>query len=338
MPQQRPRQGQSGRSPQQPQETYPLPQDTRALAQSHAGQCLNYGLRIERLLPCNAQTWELTKQAKERQGVRAFNQGDLQRIVSAHKARWEAMLNDYRQRGYETRAFTMRAASRVIVGLGAESVLETSIRLHRIYGFPIIPGSALKDLARSYALWQVAEQLGVPVLSSEDVAAREKSGRRTPIQILEAYLDEPDEKRRSHWLENLKKDEAMPESAKLRSLDFATVEEKTKSFRSAFGTIGGAGQVIFFDAVPANPATLRLDLDVMNPHYSSYYQGGNTPPADYLNPVPVFFLAIAPDSEFMFAVASKNATLAQQAQAWLQAGLREMGIGAKTTAGYGLWR
>ncbi|HEX8565163.1 MAG TPA: type III-B CRISPR module RAMP protein Cmr6 [Pyrinomonadaceae bacterium] len=40
---------------------------------------------------------------------------------------------------------------RMIVGLGTESVLETSITLHRTYGIPFIPGSSLKGLAASYA-------------------------------------------------------------------------------------------------------------------------------------------------------------------------------------------
>src|SRR2546427_54388 len=86
------------RNPQPSQETYPLPQHTRALAESRASQCLNYSLRVERLLLCDRLTWELTKPAKERQGVRAFNQGDMQPIISAHKARWEGMLNDCHQR------------------------------------------------------------------------------------------------------------------------------------------------------------------------------------------------------------------------------------------------
>lgn len=40
---------------------------------------------------------------------------------------------------------------RMVVGLGVESVLETSIVLHRTYGVPVIPGSALKGLASSAA-------------------------------------------------------------------------------------------------------------------------------------------------------------------------------------------
>jgi len=43
-----------------------------------------------------------------------------------------------------------QVANRLVVNLGAESVLETSIALHRIYGVPFIPGSALKGLAAAF--------------------------------------------------------------------------------------------------------------------------------------------------------------------------------------------
>jgi len=267
-------QRQDSRRSQDEPGTYPLPRDTCDLAKKHGSRCFNYGLRTERLLEWKkGNGWKLTEQAKKREGVRLFN-GPLQGIVSAYQARWRAMLTDYRQRGYEMKDFCMHADSRVIVGLGAESVLETSVRLHRVYGFPIIPGSALKGLAKSYA------------------------------ELVE------------------------------------TKNESDATFAAVFGKSppnAAAGKVIFFDAVPADANSLKLELDVMNPHYSQYYQG-NSPPADYLNPVPVFFLAIGRDSKFLFAVASKEATLAQQAQRWLQEGLKEMGVGAKTVAGYGVWR
>jgi CRISPR-associated protein Cmr6 len=297
------------------------------------------------LLLCDGRSWELTKQTKERftkqikgRKVLNFAPPELERLLREHRKRWEAMLDDCQQRGYEVKRFSLHAASRVVVGLGAESVLETSVRLHRVYGFPIIPASALKGLARSYALWQVAEQLGVPALSLGDLAAMEKAGQPTPIQRLEKYFDAPDENRRAQLFEELKRDKAVPSTAAVCHVELPAVEEKVKSLRAAFGTTGSAGKVIFFDAVPANPAKLVLELDVMNPHYSQYYQGSNTPPADYLNPVPVFFLAIAAGSEFLFAVASKDNSLAEKAQMLLQAALCEMGVGAKTAAGYGLWR
>ncbi|KGQ21374.2 type III-B CRISPR module RAMP protein Cmr6 [Thermus filiformis] len=51
--------------------------------------------------------------------------------------------------GAETRK--ARTLGRLVVGLGGEGVLETSLTLHRTYGVPYIPGSALKGLASRYA-------------------------------------------------------------------------------------------------------------------------------------------------------------------------------------------
>jgi CRISPR-associated protein Cmr6 len=41
---------------------------------------------------------------------------------------------------------------RVVVGLGTDSVYETGITLHHIYGFPYIPASAIKGITNHYAL------------------------------------------------------------------------------------------------------------------------------------------------------------------------------------------
>jgi len=47
--------------------------------------------------------------------------------------------------------------SRLVVGLGSGSVLETSIKLHHIYGIPYIPASAIKGVLRAYKIWKLAE-------------------------------------------------------------------------------------------------------------------------------------------------------------------------------------
>lgn len=47
--------------------------------------------------------------------------------------------------------FTASPDWRLIVGLGNPSVYEVSMTLHHIYGFPYIPGSALKGIARYWA-------------------------------------------------------------------------------------------------------------------------------------------------------------------------------------------
>ena len=332
------------RPSQERRETYPLPEDTREMLEKVTGEPQNYGLRIDRLLLCNKETWEPTKRSKERfipskngKKVLTFTD-DVASILRACRARLEAILDAYRNAGWEVRPVTLRAASRVIVGLGAESVLETSIRLHRVYGFPILPGSALKGLTRAYALWEIATKLGIPPLSYKELAEREQSKKQTPLQKLKKCIEEvePEKPKQQQLLKELQTDPDLPPEAPIRQLDIEAFDREVDPLRCIFGVAGQAGKVIFFDAVPANPANLKLELDVMNPHYAPYYQG-TQPPADYHNPVPVFFLTIGPGSEFLFAVASREARLAEKAQDWLEKALTKMGIGAKTVAGYGLW-
>lgn len=66
---------------------------------------------------------------------------------------------------------------RLIVGLGAESVRQATVTLHRLYGVPMLPGSALKGLARHYVSaarraspQQLDRQLEV-LVGSADMAA-----------------------------------------------------------------------------------------------------------------------------------------------------------------------
>jgi CRISPR-associated protein Cmr6 len=63
---------------------------------------------------------------------------------------WQAALQDLPQFEH-VRTGEAIARGRVVVGLGAEGVLENAITLHRAYGVPYLPGSALKGLAAAYA-------------------------------------------------------------------------------------------------------------------------------------------------------------------------------------------
>ncbi len=63
-----------------------------------------------------------------------------------HFERWQKALE---LQGAQCRKAIVQG--RVAVGLGGEGVLETAITLHRTYGVPFIPGSALKGLAAKFA-------------------------------------------------------------------------------------------------------------------------------------------------------------------------------------------
>lgn len=108
------------------------------------------------------------------------------------------------------------------------------------------------------------------------------------------------------------------------------------------------GKWIFFDAVPTQP--VKLEADVMTPHYGPYYQDnqGTVPPGDWHDPVPIPFLAVDRDQHFQFAFAPRDAAdpgvhegqpvSPETIAGWLRAALHWLGAGAKTNSGFGVFR
>ncbi|KYD24876.1 type III-B CRISPR module RAMP protein Cmr6 [Parageobacillus toebii] len=54
------------------------------------------------------------------------------------------------QSGYENQLFKVRLDWHLAIGLGDTSVYETSITLHPLYGYPFLPGQAIKGVCFSY--------------------------------------------------------------------------------------------------------------------------------------------------------------------------------------------
>ena len=187
--------------------------------------------------------------------------------------RWEKMLTDC---GALTRR--ARVKGRMVVGLGAESVLETSVTLHRTYGIPYIPGSALKGLAASYALQKLGDE----------------------------------------W------------------------HKDGKAYKVVFGDTDDAGYLTFFDALYIPGTGYKgqvLYPDVITVHHPKYYQGNKDlkPPADWDSPTPIPFLSAT--GTYLIALAAPELYESQQ---WIERAfeilglaLKTMGIGAKTSSGYG---
>lgn len=100
------------------------------------------------------------------------------------------------------------------------------------------------------------------------------------------------------------------------------------------------GTVTIMDAFPVTPP--RLVVDVLTPHVGPYYQQVNTsseqrqvtiPPAEYHNPVPVHFLAVEETPFHTTLIGDPTAVAA--ATELLTDAVDDLGIGAKTAAGYG---
>jgi len=118
-------------------------------------------------------------------------------------------------------------------------------------------------------------------------------------------------------------------------------EADETSLTHVFGTPERIGSVIFFDALPHGD--VRIEEDVMTPHYQEYHQsrGDVEAPADWLSPNPIPFFVVPPGQQFTIALAPRpvadgtSSDALANAWRWLEEALLVLGFGAKTKAGYG---
>jgi CRISPR-associated protein Cmr6 len=127
---------------------YPLPADTSVTLRRFARRCRNPGLLFERYTPrlCGKKAkWEALEKVRQCKPDR--------RAVNAYGERLRALAE---ATGAIT--FTARTGWRFVTGLGHNTSFEVGFTFHRLYGFPVIPGSGLKGLARSWAYFRLKEE------------------------------------------------------------------------------------------------------------------------------------------------------------------------------------
>lgn len=264
----------------------PLPKDTLTVLVEgkHLLNASNLGLVINKYVFAWSDGWGLddkTKFFEKITDIKAYKTAG-NNYIDAINGRHKALLQSLQSSGWHVESLQAITDSRLIIGLGGTSVIETGMTLHPLYGFPYLPGSGLKGLARAYA------------------------------EIAEDFPDEETKRKLLH---------------EIFGSDNKNPREAAEDNRQ--------GKVFFTDGLPTSFP--KLDLDIMNPHYGEYYRG-EKPPADYLNPVPVTFLAVAAGQPFLFAVFSRDKALAEKAKAWLIGGLTDLGAGGKTNVGYGYFK
>jgi len=209
--------------------------------------------------------------------------GGWRDIVEHFATRQQRLLAALEDDGWKPWSKELVTDARLIAGLGYKGALEVGLTLHPLYGFPYLPGTAVKGIARAYA---------------EHVI-------NAPTDLIRKIFGSP------------KKDPG-----------------KAKEYR--------VGCIRFFDALPTSFP--ELSLDVMTPHFGDYYmdQTSTVAPGDWHGPIPVSFLTVADGQPFCFSLAAHGDAeitnpdeCLQQAAEWLEAGLKKLGAGGKTAAGYG---
>jgi CRISPR type III-B/RAMP module RAMP protein Cmr6 len=197
--------------------------------------------------------------------------------------------------GATVREATLAPQGAMITGTGAGGIRDVGIELHGTYGVPVIPGSTLKGVAAAYARWA-----GVP----DDAQALIFGCPSTSAGPVTS--------------ENADAARAGRQPGRPRSVP---------------------GSVLFLDALPG-PAGVTVAEHVLTPHARAYHagrpaadRGERPPPAEYLNPVPIAFLVVD-GGTFTAHLVGPEAAVTEAARL-LAAAVDDIGVGAKTSAGYG---
>jgi len=313
---------------------FPLPKDLKTVIQNafdngkYKGSFDNVGLVISKYAPFTKIDGEFEKPKYDRFGDQINLPYEAIKLYEKH---YKILRNLWVVT--KARTFSMKTKSRLVIGLGDESVYETSIRLHRNYGVPYIPGSALKGVAKHYAIYKLVED------NFDEI--KELFGKDDFFELagrVQRLVEEHDDSK----IENYK------------TLDLNEKSITLEELRIIFGTQKREGEIIFFDAFPTYDCLKEhaenkepiLELDIMNPHYQPYYSaserelGTNVEkaPGDWHSPVPIFFLTVPKGIDFQFAIAPRDeegSELLDKAKELLISVLKEFGVGAKTSLGYG---
>jgi CRISPR-associated protein Cmr6 len=103
-----------------------------------------------------------------------------------------------------------------------------------------------------------------------------------------------------------------------------------KQVDELFGTSRCVGAVDFLDAIP--DANCKMKPSVMTPHFPDWYINGLAP-GEWMSPVPVSYLVIGSGSFHIDLNGSPDSC--RRAFEYLRGGLDELGVGGKTSSGYG---
>lgn len=264
-----------------------------------------------------------------RRTCEAIRNGAVLKEFATH---WRAFLDRATPADFQ---FQAELCSRLIVNSSGGVLENGGLCLNRNSGLPFLPGSAVKGVARRYAINELAQiepskdkaflvsQIALVFGWCEDDW---KCGRKPNGELFSDFEFACGD----GWAEiRLSAIAKILES--LRSPASAELPKRMRHF---------AGCISFFPAYPVG-GDPGIDLDVVTCHHPKYYAAGGAEPAlDNEEPRPIIFPAISADRHprFIFAVSagkSAHQGFAQQALNWLRLGVEIFGIGAKTSAGYG---
>ncbi|MBE3560239.1 MAG: type III-B CRISPR module RAMP protein Cmr6 [Ktedonobacteraceae bacterium] len=280
--------------------TYYLPASIARLIEQGSGTCRNMALLLDKYV-----TQEVISGSKE-DGKEKGEKGKwLRELVSQQHKHIDIKLAENAYRRWLAMVTALKATTfqaeldwRMVVGLGGETVLETDITLHHLYGIPYIPGSALKGLTRAY------------------VAGEEK-----------AYFI-PSGKSESERKPSLKEE---TDHEDLQRIFGSQKQAGTVIFFDALPLNGKA--TFALDIMNPHYPDYYRSLSSSTPEAPTNDQSPN--PIPFLTVTDtVFTFALAPRN----SASQQHKNDVQLVTGWLRQALQDYGIGGKTSAGYGYFQ
>jgi len=238
------------------------------------------------------------------------------------------------------RAIFMKLQSRLLINQAGGVLENTGLCLHPHFGCPMIPGSAVKGIARATAIQEIRDTRSPDEKTRLLVEAALTFGWCGPdwTGASDFHYAAEGEARAQIWNNAARVLLDIAPSPK-RRID----EQKPWKSLPDFG-----GMASFLPAYPMPGSKITVTPDVVNCHHPEYYRGNRKTADDTENPVPNFFPAVEAGLSFEFAVVpiqtTRLARIAsripvfspiESALRWLETGLSTHGAGAKTNAGYG---
>jgi len=192
---------------------------------------------------------------------------------------------------------------RLIIGLGNESVYDTSMTLHHVYGIPYIPASAVKGVVRS---WIITERFG----QDEKAAIKDKGfcdvfGCPKKIKDTLSYYNE--ERQGKVWF--------------FDAFPLSKPEIEVDIMNPHYGDYYAEKKV---DNNPIPPA------DYLSPNLIPFLTVGEGTKFQFL-----VGIKEKDDDEVIESGKFDGRKPSEVAKKWLKNALEEHGIGAKTAVGYG---
>ena len=251
---------------------------------------------------CPAQNLSLRMEKFNEISTKGKNH-NLDKIITASKKHKEVLGDSVYQikNNKASLSFELELKARMMVNF-AGGILEHNLAIHKYFGYPYIPGSALKGIARhqAYSYWDAAED--------ED--------KKIYAELIYYIFGFPGKKDRlDKYIENQ------------WGNDNSFLEELKRKYDNIPKF---SGSIIFLPSIPTNK-NWEIVKDIMTPHKE-----------ENKNPKPLPFLSVDRGVSFQFILKEVKREfeipyddILDQGKDFLENALKENGVGAKTSSGYG---